>query len=336
MHVKLDCALKTVENPTRERYATLGPGWDLRCPLMSADGLCGLQLEAGADALPEICRIYPRAFKMFGAEASMSASCERVVELLFALKEPLKFKRAIICAEACESIPVRGNVTGERYAEIRKGIMEILQNRNKPFPERILEMSMWLIERDEHIERDTAVYKNTLTGDKEAEDYDVFRLAAGLMAILGGRSESLSPYMEESFKNLTILVSAQAPNDELIRNAVYVYINAKRNFEARFPDWNERFEQLFVNHVFFIDFPWSDIRESFVDECVALGVTYIAVKFLSVAYMMGREKEEDLVDVTAACFRLIEHTAFDRSACSALMILENEHSVRFTDAVLRI
>ncbi|MBQ1256338.1 MAG: flagellin lysine-N-methylase [Clostridia bacterium] len=334
---KLDCGLKSVENPTPERFAKIGPGWDFRCPLLSEKGLCTLQTECGEGMLPEVCRIYPRTFReTYGAEASMSASCERVVELLFNMKEPLKFKKAMIFSEPCESMPAKKGLTHERYVEIRKGIIKILQDRRLSFPERIINMSVWLIGQKDIAQNSAAEYEKILLSDREADDYECFRLALSLLAMLGGRSESIRDYMEEALGNLGIEVKNEAPTDETLKKASVIYSDAKRAFEARYPDLTDKFEQVFVNHVFFTDFPWADIRETIADECAALGVTYITVKFLTAAYMMKRDKDEDLVDVTAACFRLIEHSAFDRSAANALMILESEHSVRFTDVIRKI
>lgn len=337
MRVKLDCALKMVENPSRERYAKLGPGWDMNCPLLDASGLCALQKECGEEMLPEVCRIYPRAFReTYAPEAAMSASCERVIELLMEIQSPMRFHKALIPAEKTENLPPRPGIHAEIHAEIRKSIVHALQNRTLPLSARLTELFSLLNAYDAHADRSSAVYKGIFSENARADQNDCFRLSAGICAILGGRSLSLTEYLADGFENLGIPVSAEAPGEEILKRGAERYFEARMRFEEKFPQWEIWFEQIFVNHVFFTDFPWSDVRETVTDEFVALGVTYIVVKFTSVAYMLSRESVRELTDVIAACFRLIEHSAFDRSACSALMLLEDEHCVNFLDAIARV
>lgn len=89
---RLDGALCPLEEPTEARYAQLLPDWRGVCPLQGQDGLCMLQQECGADALPPVCRHYPRGLRTaFGPACACSNSCEAVLEQLFCLEEPLAF-----------------------------------------------------------------------------------------------------------------------------------------------------------------------------------------------------------------------------------------------------
>ena len=93
LHRKLECAFRTPEYPTPERFRLISPNWLGRCPLQREDGLCALQCECGEAALPEICRVYPRSFKREGSnlQACCSNSCEAVVERLME-EERLSFR----------------------------------------------------------------------------------------------------------------------------------------------------------------------------------------------------------------------------------------------------
>lgn len=337
MRIKMDCALKTVENPTRERFAKLGPGWDMKCPMQDASGLCALQTECGEKMLPEVCRIYPRAFReTYAPEASMSASCEKVIELLMEITSPLTFHKARICTEKTENLPPHRGITPDTYRSARKRAITVLQDRTISFPERLLRLFSVLLPYDDHPTKDPAVYKGMFDEDADTDSEACFRLSAGICALLGARSLSLTDYLEIGFQNLGIPFTEKIDQNKAYPAGAKTYFEAKQAFEARFPQWEVWFEQIFVNHVFFTDFPWSDVRETVTDECVALGVTYIVVKFMSVACMMNQTDVSSLVDVIAACFRLIEHSAFDRSAANALMLLEDEHCVRFSQVLQRI
>lgn len=64
------------------------------CPLLAEDGLCALQKECGHDALPTVCRTYPRreSAALSGyLERALSPSCEAVLELLWNLPEGIDF-----------------------------------------------------------------------------------------------------------------------------------------------------------------------------------------------------------------------------------------------------
>ena len=60
---KLDCALHVKRYPTEDSYAELVHRYDGNCPLRMESGLCAIHAEAGEQALPAICRLYPRAIR---------------------------------------------------------------------------------------------------------------------------------------------------------------------------------------------------------------------------------------------------------------------------------
>lgn len=111
---KLDVALAQVDDPSPERYAVMKPSYTGKCRLINDEGLCSLQIECGEEALPAVCRTYPRS--LTDAHAGCTASCERVVEMLMRT-EQLAF-----------SEPPAGQ-TGEYIAA--------LQDRSRPLYERI-------------------------------------------------------------------------------------------------------------------------------------------------------------------------------------------------------
>ena len=110
----LDCALAVVDDPCPERYAMMKPSYTGKCRLINEEGLCSLQIACGEEALPAVCRMYPRS--LTENHAGCSASCERVVELLMR-DAPLSF-----------SLPL---------PEPMAGCVKALQNREKPLRERI-------------------------------------------------------------------------------------------------------------------------------------------------------------------------------------------------------
>lgn len=65
------------------------------CSLQTEEGLCGLQLSMGAEALPDVCTYFPRHGARCGDEmqVSLSPACEAVLELLLEQKGSMKLIR---------------------------------------------------------------------------------------------------------------------------------------------------------------------------------------------------------------------------------------------------
>ena len=58
---RIDVAFHAPETPSPERFRLITPTWQGDCPMRAPDGLCALQCTCGEEALPAICRLYPRA-----------------------------------------------------------------------------------------------------------------------------------------------------------------------------------------------------------------------------------------------------------------------------------
>ena len=84
------------------------------------------------------------------------------------------------------------------------------------------------------------------------------------------------------------------------------------------PLWPCWMENLLANHMFFTRFPFQDRPVSLRDEYTALCAVYTLLRFLWVGWMADKEDTNAAVDVTAAAFRLIDHTEFDRYAVPVL------------------
>ena len=101
-------------------------------------------------------------------------------------------------------------------------------------------------------------------------------------------------------------------------DAADVYARTARTFADHYPKWELWFEQMLVNHVLFEAFPYSDRRQDVNAAYAALCATYALVRFLAIGCTAQRHDTTQLVDVCAAAFRLIAHTAFNWNAPIAL------------------
>ena len=103
-----------------------------RCPFLRSDGLCRIILEFGEDALCEICREHPRFYNCFPGreEKGLGLCCEEVVRLLLSAD---RFELLYDDDGAREE----NDPWREKLAEMRKGMLDIMGNRNETFQNRL-------------------------------------------------------------------------------------------------------------------------------------------------------------------------------------------------------
>ncbi len=319
---RLDGGLHMCDRPSPEHYAQFSPRYDGDCPMRMEDGRCALHAEIGEHVLPDICRLYPRGIRMERGklECSCAASCEAVLELFLHRKEPITFieKELKLVPPALEERTAQFMSMGKEW-EIRQYFIRILQDRTMPLPERILQLGYQMNKVDTIMQSgDEAGLKAILEEENEkmpgaAADLDEEHLQSGLWvmekltALLDKRHHSIHDYGEAA-------LSYFGEDDGSMER----YLKARGHLEKTFPDWEIFFEHMLVNHMFFVQFPFQDRPESLPQEYTALCAVYMLLRFLTIGWMADKDREEDLIDMCAALFRLIEHTEFDRYA--ALML----------------
>lgn len=115
------------------------------CPLLAEDSLCNLQRECGPDALPLVCKIFPRGdrYSLMGLERTLSPACEAVLKLIWNLPDGIDF--------VLEDLPrpriitlTEDTLLTRAYPAIRSLCIDFLQDRTLPLPQRILLMGIVL------------------------------------------------------------------------------------------------------------------------------------------------------------------------------------------------
>ena len=98
-------------------------------------------------------------------------------------------------------------------------------------------------------------------------------------------------------------------------------MEARDHFETVLPKWDIWFEHMMVNHMFFARFPFQDRPVSLLDEFIALCAVFSMLRFLGIGHMRDKTAPSSFVDVAAAVFRLVDHTAFDHYAAGMMKAL---------------
>ncbi len=118
------------------------------CPLLREDGLCMLQAEKGHDALPFVCRSFPRmeSYQPSGYyERALTPACEGVLALLWDLPEGVEFCSAPLPREKCRTVTPK-EWLAVSFQDIRSQCIDFLQDRRFTLPQRILIMGLALKE----------------------------------------------------------------------------------------------------------------------------------------------------------------------------------------------
>jgi len=298
---RLDRSLHLTEYPTEDEYGMILPRYDGRCPIRLPDGRCALQAEAGQDALPAVCRLYPRSVRT--GECCCSNSCEAVIELL---DRPDSIRFQTIRQASVHAVPRANHFeTDGREMEIRLWLIALMQDRSYPLKVRLARLNAGMRCMDEAMSaRDSDAVGRLLSGEI-AIDTPILQVHrnAGLRAVkelletLDAMSDSIREYGELALRHFE--AEGALSEEEII----------SRLTKAS-PYWESWFENILVNHMFFSQFPFQDRPVSLVDETVALNAVYALLRFMSIG--AGDGTRERMTDIAAALFRLVDHTAFDQ------------------------
>lgn len=318
MRERLDNAVRVSLHPTPEAYAQIAPTWAGDCPLHLPDGRCSVHAMLGADALPAICRLYPRGIRVEdGNECSCANSCEAVIELMMGQKEPVRFVRADLelnppkAAERAFFFETVG-----KAQRIRLYFIEIMQRRAFTLPQRLMTLGEALRQMDAALRRKDEARVEALLAGAPLAAYPLpdqpdrgraLEAACDMLRQVDERSGSIRSHGEAA---LALLGGADGREER--------YARAAGHLDEVAPDWPIFFEHALVNHMFFEQFPFQDRDEGLLDEFVAICAVYAVLRVLCVCTMANHAERTALADVMAAAFRFINHTASDRYASHML------------------
>jgi len=278
LNSRISRAFYIPKDATPDRYAMLNHDWLGNCPLRSHDGLCMLHAEAGEEYLPEVCRMYPRGLRKDLSEASLSNSCEKVLEMLIERKTPLRFVEEDINASgAGYEVPSR--------MSLRMQCIGILQDRNSTMTESFESVGF------------------LISGKRAAKRpfEECLSVMLDFCELYAENESSLQRYCENSIRYLTGI----SENEYLKRRSI---------LSKKFPDIEAIQENIMVNHLFVSKFPYSETRENETEEYESLCAMLCFICVLVLGNIMGIDSEQDLVDLLASTFRVAEHSAFHYNA----------------------
>ena len=304
---KLDCAVQIRRNATPEAYAEMAPGFDGKCRLLDEEGYCSLQRTCGEEVLSTVCRLYPRSIKPWngGMERCCSASCENTVELLMQEPRPLRF--------VTQERPFSGELPApcpEAHSALRLRCMALMRDEGLPLPARIAAIGRIL----------------GADGQLPADGIPFLRTAHRLISVFSDISPNIAEYGADACRALGIDLPDGTSTSETATSETSTSETFTSETAARFdaleqalyralPDCGRYYENLLANHLFYEQFPFTDVRTDAApcDAFPGLCAAYILMRFLTVCHP-GEPACDAFSDAAAAAFRFIEHSEFYRNA----------------------
>lgn len=285
-----------------------------RCPFLDEDGLCAIQRACGGEALPEVCRVYPRTDRYTPAarEYALSTSCEGVLRQLWDLPEGVEFvEDPLPKAEQKTVLIPPEKPLAAYFAPLRALCVDILQERSLPLPERLLYLGI-VLQR---------------LGEEDWTSLDVERWLEGVALPEAGALEfsgNWNMYLAQNLKTLDAIpagerrwaeglyaaleVEREAAGDGYtVRYSRRAYEEAVAEFRGAFGDRAYFFENVMVAVALYRGFPHLGSPEELWKSYVSLCGLYGFFRFVSVLGCKGEATKERLFHMIVMASRATLH-----------------------------
>ena len=299
----------------------------MRCPFLDEDGLCTFQLACGHDALPWVCKTYPRNsfYTAAAKEYSLSPACEGVLQLLWDLPGGVEFlEDPLPQAEQMSMVIPRDENLLLYFAPVREAFIDILQNRAMSLTERMLCLGVMIqrLQKEDWEDFDLDSWgKQTslLTGSDAVREMDIpgnrdIYILQNLH-VLNAIAAQKRSWPAEIYKALEVewnRVSGAGeddPADEKVRCnfSPNAYAKALAQFKAAFSDYEYFFENLMVAAALLIGFPKLDSKSELWKSYISLCNLYSLYRFVSVSGCKGEATKERLFHMIVMASRATLH-----------------------------
>ncbi|MFA5542528.1 MAG: flagellin lysine-N-methylase [Bacilli bacterium] len=301
----LDKTFVLKKNPNPDQYGIVQKNQHNDCPLHMEDGYCRLHKECGEKSLPLICNYYPRGIRNdYLYEASCSNSCEKTLEILFKDDEKISFEEKTLTIDLPLNPLIISDEQKSKYNGIRQICFSILSNRESSLSSRIIQMGRVLqgiLNFKEESNYESIPIMFQLSDLKVDKNYDYsYSIQEKLLKHFHSRSKSIEKYSQAAID----FYNNQGPKS---------YKLGKIDLINKFKNIEIMFEKLLINHLYFIQFPFTYNTKTLWEEYISICGVYLFTSYITIGYMNDKEKNEDLIDVLSASFRLIDHTNFSKN-----------------------
>lgn len=258
------------------------------CPLLAENGLCRLQLHSGEQALPFVCRTFPRVerySRMGYLERSLTLGCEGVLYQLWNLPDGVEFCSDPLTPQRCGTISgdTPPSILPEQCHHIRSLCIDLLQDRRLPLSQRVLlvglrlqaliqgqeEPAEWLAATEGllNLPETVEIAKPLMVSDERAKTMCLINNVV-LLERLKANSPAFKVLHSVLFETLNFEVKSDFKNETIFMGP---YQKAQEKFESLYRDEEYFFENLAVALFFHLNMPTGSTKEewwkSYVNYC---------------------------------------------------------------------
>lgn len=313
-----------------------------RCAFLNAQNLCDMYTALGEKSLCETCTRYPRHIEEFEnvREHTLSVSCPEVAKILLNKKEPVQFFYMEEETEE-EVFDDFDPMLYEVLAEVRSGMMEVLQDRTLSLELRAATLWNFITEFQDKMDEGVLYTEQELyaeCGEKDEEKVVLnpkfLEKAKSQLVELAGNEivyferakeqfgklfelEFLAEEWEEDLNEAQRLLYTGGAENYIKRRAEYISWRAEN-----IPDWNIMAEQLMV--YFLYTYFCGAVYDEYVASKVKMSVlSGFYVEEMLVAQWLKQGKTLEMQDVIRMVYRYsreLEHS--DENLCAMDRMME--------------
>lgn len=303
----------------------LGANNDGHCPLLEPNGLCALQKAGFGEALPYVCKSYPR--KVFytpaAKEHTLSPSCEGVLQLLWDLPEGVEFVEDPLPKAEWRTANIPPEEAFKQFfAPIRALCIDILQTRSLSLTQRMLYLGVilqrlqnedWNAFDPEQWTQQAAALVNAgagpeVQGNREMYVQQNLRVLGAISTSTKGWPDEISAALGAKLQLTVLGQEGDFSRAELTTEySAKAYQEALERFQTAFPDREYFFENLMVAAALYMNFPHLSGKDALWKSYMALCSLYSFYRFVSVLGCKEEDTKERLIHILALSSRAILH-----------------------------
>ncbi|MFD2615559.1 flagellin lysine-N-methylase [Paenibacillus gansuensis] len=298
------------------------------CPLLTKQGLCGIQLKHGEEYLSKVCSVYPKLNHVIDGRVERSGvvSCPEVARKALLNPNPMEFN--VVEEEVHEhhrpAIALTLNSGDDEksfFWDLRVFSIQLLQNRNYTIEDRLIILGMFYMECSEAIAEKNDDHIAQLIGDY-SHAVDTGALNGTLRevpSVVGVQIELLklltdivlqkkNKRYEECFNEF--LMGLGFKRNESLSSITANYKKAYKDYYAEYFNSREYiYENYLVNYVFSKLFPFST-KGSVFDSYLMLVLHYALIKMqlIGIAAFNKQLNDEIVIKLIQSFSRNFEHS----------------------------
>lgn len=318
------------------------------CAFQTEEGLCRLQMECGAEAMPEVCRLYPRGYIYTPAakEYALSPTCEGVLALLWDLPQGIDFLEEDLPKQEWRKVTC--TVPTGYFPEIRSLWIDVLQDRSQTLPQRLILLGQMIQKLREQDWNEKEVFASWLEWGEALLGSQAGR------ADSGRASKDWSEYFRENLRVLMMLRGGQPGKTDVFQELLSSI--AEENVDGKAPaeisiDMDryrlmERqldtllgrsdyfFENLLVAISFYLTFPHVVTPETLWKSYVTLCSLYSFYRFAAVYGCCLEASRERLFHVLVHTGRCLLHNESHRNRLADGLFKEGKATLAYMEILV--